>query len=208
MADCQAAAVSLAAGFALVAGHADRFAVAQPQPKQVDPKKEKEKDTRSPRAAGSPFNFHVVRDAGPRLKAARDYIGFKEVPWNTVCPLVQNILDGPDSFYDPDIDDPRGAVSNRTWGGVQHEAEQILAAHPGVADVAGIGLPHPDLGEVLIALVVPRDPAAPPEPEALQAWCEERLSRFKCPREIRLVTTLDRTDLGKLDKRALRTAHT
>lgn len=88
------------------------------------------------------------------------------------------------------------------------EAEQILAAHPGVADVAGIGLPHPDLGEVLIALVVPRDPAAPPEPEALQAWCEERLSRFKCPREIRLVTTLDRTDLGKLDKRALRTAHT
>ena len=42
------------------------------------------------------------------------------------------------------------------------EMEQVLVAHPGVADVAGIGLPHPDLGEQLVALVVPADPAAPP----------------------------------------------
>ncbi|MCB0972128.1 MAG: AMP-binding protein [Acidimicrobiales bacterium] len=84
------------------------------------------------------------------------------------------------------------------------EMEQVLVAHPQVADVAGIGLPHPDLGEQLVALVVPADPAAPPAVDDLQAWCEARLSRFKCPRQIRLVDDLARNALGKLDKRALR----
>ncbi len=88
------------------------------------------------------------------------------------------------------------------------EMEQVLVTHPEVADVAGIGVAHPDLGEQLVALVVPADPAAPPAVDQLQAWCEERLSRFKCPRQIRLVATLDRNPLGKLDKRTLRTTHT
>ena len=85
------------------------------------------------------------------------------------------------------------------------EMEQVLIGHPGVADVAGIGLPHPDLGEQLVALVVPADPEAPPSSDELQSWCEDRLSRFKCPRQIRVVASLDRNALGKLDKRALRT---
>ncbi|MCU1496484.1 MAG: putative fatty-acid--CoA ligase [Acidimicrobiales bacterium] len=87
------------------------------------------------------------------------------------------------------------------------EMEQVLVAHQAVSDVAGIGIAHPDLGEQLVALVVPADPAAPPAADELQAWCEERLSRFKCPRQIRLVPTLDRNALGKLDKRSLRAAH-
>ncbi|WP_421119950.1 AMP-binding protein [Aquihabitans daechungensis] len=87
------------------------------------------------------------------------------------------------------------------------EMEQVLVDHPGVTDVAGIGLPHPDLGEQLVALVVPADPAAPPSIDELQTWCEDRLSRFKCPREIRLVDDLNRNPLGKLDKRSLRTSH-
>jgi acyl-CoA synthetase (AMP-forming)/AMP-acid ligase II len=84
------------------------------------------------------------------------------------------------------------------------EMEQVLIAHPGVADVAGIGLAHPDLGEQLVALVVPVDAAAPPPADELQRWCEDRLSRFKCPRQIRIVDDLGRNALGKLDKRALR----
>src|SRR5690606_25889480 len=82
--------------------------------------------------------------------------------------------------------------------------EQVLVAHPAVADAAGVGTPHPDLGEQLVALVVPVDPADPPSAGELQQWCEERLSRYKCPRQIRLVATLDRNALGKLDKRRLR----
>jgi long-chain acyl-CoA synthetase len=86
------------------------------------------------------------------------------------------------------------------------EMEQTLVNHPGVADVAGIGVPHPDLGEQLVALVVPTDPDSPPALDELQAWCEARLSRFKCPRQIRIVDDLGRNALGKLDKRALRAA--
>ncbi|NLD75944.1 MAG: AMP-binding protein [Acidimicrobiales bacterium] len=88
------------------------------------------------------------------------------------------------------------------------EVEQVLVTHPGVADVAGIGAPHPDLGEQLVALVVPADPASPPEPVELLAWCEERISRYKVPRQVRIVESLNRNALGKLDKRALRAAHT
>jgi long-chain acyl-CoA synthetase len=88
------------------------------------------------------------------------------------------------------------------------EMEQVLVTHPAVADVAGVGLPHPDLGEQLVALVVPADGDRPPATDELQAWCEERLSRYKCPRRIVLVADLGRNALGKLDKRALRAAHT
>jgi acyl-CoA synthetase (AMP-forming)/AMP-acid ligase II len=84
--------------------------------------------------------------------------------------------------------------------------EQTLIGHPGVADVAGIAMAHPDLGEQLVALVVPTDPGSPPSLEDLQTWCEARLSRYKCPRQIRIVDDLGRNALGKLDKRALRAA--
>ncbi|MCU1352836.1 MAG: putative fatty-acid--CoA ligase [Acidimicrobiales bacterium] len=87
------------------------------------------------------------------------------------------------------------------------EAEQVLADHPAVADVAGIGIPHPDLGEQLLALVVPHDATAAPAPDELLAWCRDRLSAYKCPRAIKLVDTVDRNALGKLDKRALRALH-
>ncbi len=84
------------------------------------------------------------------------------------------------------------------------EAEQVLIEHPDVVDVACIGVPHAEMGEELKALVIPRDPAAPPDPQALIAWCRERLSHYKCPRSVELVDDLGRTTMGKINKRALR----
>ncbi len=85
------------------------------------------------------------------------------------------------------------------------EAEAVLAAHPGVQDVAVIGVPVPDLGEALLALVVPRDPAL--AGEDLVAWCRDRLTHYKCPRAVRFVPDLPRTAMGKLNKRDLRAAY-
>ncbi len=87
------------------------------------------------------------------------------------------------------------------------EAEQVLIEHPGVADVACIGVPHADMGEELKGLVIPTDPANPPDSDELLAYCRERLTRYKCPRTIDIVEDLGRTTMGKINKRALRSPY-
>ncbi|GAA0617163.1 hypothetical protein GCM10009547_19170 [Sporichthya brevicatena] len=82
------------------------------------------------------------------------------------------------------------------------ECEQVLNRHPDVAEVAAIGVPHDDLGETLLALVVPA--RAGVDVADLDAFCRTELAGYKCPRSYELVTDLPRNDMGKLDKRALR----
>lgn len=84
------------------------------------------------------------------------------------------------------------------------EAEQVLLQHPAVADVACIGVPHAEMGEELRALVIPVDPAAPPDPAELVAFCRARLTHYKCPRRAELVADLGRNTMGKINKRRLR----
>jgi long-chain acyl-CoA synthetase len=84
------------------------------------------------------------------------------------------------------------------------EAEQVMVELEGVADVACIGVPDPDLGEVLKGLVVPSDLDDPPSAEDLLAQTRERLSKFKCPRSVEFITDLGRNPLGKLNKQDLR----
>lgn len=84
------------------------------------------------------------------------------------------------------------------------EAEQVLLQHPGVADVACVGVPDHDMGEQMKALVVPADPADPPGEDELIAFCRRRIAHVKAPRSVDLVADLGRSPMGKLDKRALR----
>ena len=86
------------------------------------------------------------------------------------------------------------------------EAEQLLIDHPGVADVACIGVPHPEMGESLVALVIPTNASSPPEQADLAAWLRERLSHYKCPRQYHVVGELRRNAMGKINKRTLRDA--
>jgi long-chain acyl-CoA synthetase len=87
------------------------------------------------------------------------------------------------------------------------EAEQRLIEHTAIADVACVGVPHAEMGESLEALVVPADPAAPPDPADIAAWLRDRLSHYKCPRRYVFVADLGRSQMGKLNKRRLRDAH-
>jgi acyl-CoA synthetase (AMP-forming)/AMP-acid ligase II len=84
------------------------------------------------------------------------------------------------------------------------EAEQAMMGLPGVTDVACIGVPDPDLGEVLRALVVPTDLDNPPSAEELIAQTQAVLTKYKCPRTLEFVQDLGRNQLGKLNKKQLR----
>jgi len=81
------------------------------------------------------------------------------------------------------------------------EVEAVLQQHPDVVDCAVFGVPDERLGEELQALVEVRRPVAP---EALQAYCRERLADFKVPRYVDIVDALPRDPMGKVLKRHLR----
>jgi malonyl-CoA/methylmalonyl-CoA synthetase len=87
------------------------------------------------------------------------------------------------------------------------EIERCLDECPGVAESAVVGVPHEDLGEAVIAVVVPSDPASPPDTRALQAALEARLARYKHPRRIVLCEALPRNAMGKVQKQQLRETH-
>lgn len=82
------------------------------------------------------------------------------------------------------------------------ELEQVLAGHPAVAEVAVLGVPDARWGQVPVAVLVPRQPAA--EPAALEDWCRARLAGFKVPRRWIWVDVLPRNAGGKVDRAALR----
>lgn len=93
-------------------------------------------------------------------------------------------------------------------GGVNiypQEVEILLTGHPGVRDVAVIGVPNEEFGQEVKAVVELDDPrAASPElGQALIDYCRAHLSHLKCPRSVDFVARLPRHENGKLYKRLL-----
>jgi acyl-CoA synthetase (AMP-forming)/AMP-acid ligase II len=83
------------------------------------------------------------------------------------------------------------------------EVENVIREHPGVEDVAVIGLPDEKWGEVVVAIVVPRPPMSP-APRDIIEQARKRIAGFKLPKRIEFIGALPRNAAGKVSKRELR----
>jgi long-chain acyl-CoA synthetase len=145
-------------------------------------------------AGATPFVYHNA----PEKTAAT----FNERGWATLGDLGH--LDEEGYLY---LSDRRADLI--LSGGVNvypAEIESVLLEHPLIADAAAVGVPDPDLGEVVLAIVqAVADPALVGlSAEAVIAFCRDRLASIKCPRVVVFVEALPRTPTGKLLRRELK----
>ncbi len=80
------------------------------------------------------------------------------------------------------------------------EIDEVLLAHPAVAEAVAFGVPHPTWGEEVAAAVVLRTPE---KEAAILAHCKERLADFKCPKKLYIVEKIPRTATGKIQRGAV-----
>ena len=83
-----------------------------------------------------------------------------------------------------------------------NEVEAVVAMHPGVLEVAAVGVPDEKSGEAVKIFVVRRDPAL--TAAMLIAHCKESLTGYKVPHQVEFRIELPKTNVGKILRRALR----
>jgi malonyl-CoA/methylmalonyl-CoA synthetase len=86
------------------------------------------------------------------------------------------------------------------------EVEAVLNEMPGVAESAVIGVPHPDFGEGVVAVLVAR-PGQCIDVAALVAGLKSKIANFKVPKRVVVVPELPRNAMGKVQKKLLREQH-
>jgi|GEM_PF-501162 len=88
------------------------------------------------------------------------------------------------------------------------EVERVLLEIPEILEAAAIGVPHPDLGEDILAVVVAKPDHTPGEgnltPDNINAFCREHLADYKCPRHVVFMDELPKNAMSKLIKTELR----
>ena len=86
------------------------------------------------------------------------------------------------------------------------EVENVLSWHPAVAEVTIVGRPDSTWGEVPVACIVPKPGSDAPALTDLRAFLDDRLARYKHPKDVLVLDALPRTGMGKIHKSALRDA--
>ncbi|MGH7353453.1 MAG: long-chain-fatty-acid--CoA ligase [Candidatus Rokuibacteriota bacterium] len=83
------------------------------------------------------------------------------------------------------------------------EVEEVLYAHPTIAEAAVVGVRDPLMGEDVLAFVVLKR-GEEASAESVIAFCQERLAKYKCPKQVRFLDALPKNPVGKILRRELR----
>jgi long-chain acyl-CoA synthetase len=130
--------------------------------------------------------------------------------WNNPAATAEAIRDGwfhtgdlgrvdEDGFFFL-VDRRRDVIIRGGYTVYPREVEEVLYEHPAVRQAAVLGVPHPELGEEIEAVVAVREPVSG---EELRDFARERVAAYKYPRHISFVDELPMSHTGKILKRAL-----
>jgi long-chain acyl-CoA synthetase len=174
---------------------------------------------RKPGSIGTPIEgveMRLVDDAGQTVPgeeigeiAIRGHNVMKGY-WNKPEATAEAIADGwfrtgdmarvdSDGYYYI-VDRKKDLIIRGGYNVYPREIEEVLHEHPAVAEVAVIGIPHPDLGEEVGAAVALK-PGASATPEDLRAFARDRVAAYKYPRRVWLVDSLPKGPTGKILRR-------
>lgn len=157
----------------------------------------------TPQSPGEPGEVWLRTPASPRAYLGGDEArgGGAEVfqgRWVRMGDLGKLDADG----YLHLLDRERDVIKSGAYKVSTLQVENALHAHPAVADAAAFGVPHPVLGSVVAAVVVPRGEITVP---ALRTFLLDRLAAHELPARLVFRSTLPRNEGGKILKRELRT---
>ena len=156
----------------------------------------------APEAGGQPGEI-LVRGPGVMRGYWRDpeatSAAFEDGGWLRTGDLGYRDADG-DLFL---VDRLKEVILRGGYNVYPAEVEAVLCSHPGVLEAAIVGIPDERLGQEVGALVVAREPAAPPDPDVLIAFVKERVAGYKYPRSLLLTDALPHSPSGKLLRREI-----
>jgi long-chain acyl-CoA synthetase len=176
------------------------------------------------RSAGKPFSWVEIRIVDPDTgkerppgevgelwtRSRQNMVGY----WNNPEATAQTITEdgwlhtGDAGYLDDDgyvflTDRVKDMVVSGGENVYPVEVENVLSAHPAIADVAVIGVPDPKWGETVKAVVV-LQPGAEADQAGIISFARERIAHFKCPTSVDFIDVLPRNPSGKVLKRELR----
>ena len=121
--------------------------------------------------------------------------------WLRTGDLARMDEDGYFFFYDR----KRDMIKYKGLAVFAREVEEVLAAHPQVKEAGVIGVPDPEVGEKVKAIVVLESEArGKVSEEEIMKYCADNLAHYKCPRIVEFRGEVPKTDVGKVSRRELR----
>jgi len=164
-------------------------------------------------------DLRIMSDAGPlpagevgaiEVRGPNVFVGYWQMPEKTAEDLRPDgwFITGDLGIQSPDgyltiVGRAKDLIITGGYNVYPREVELLLDAVPGVLESAVVGLPHPDFGEAVFAVLTPR-PGATVDPAAVLAQIAPSLARFKQPKAAVVLADLPRNGMGKVQKALLR----